>query len=101
MKKNISTEIMVNATKEKVWTILTDFDNYKTWNPFIIHSSGQAVVGTKLTNTMKNKDSQMKFNPTIMTVKQYEYFDPLGVYFLKGFLTDIISLKLTKWEGGK
>lgn len=84
MNKNISTEILIKATKEKVWTILTDFDNYKSWNPFMINSSGQAVVGTKLVNTMKNKDSQMKFKPTILTVKQYEYFDWLGSLFFKG-----------------
>ena len=54
MTKNISTEILINASKEKVWTILTDFDNYKSWNPFMINSSGQAIVGTKLVNTMKS-----------------------------------------------
>ncbi len=84
MTKNISTEILINASKEKVWTILTDFDNYKSWNPFMINSSGQAIVGTKLVNTMKSKDSQMKFKPTILTVKPNEYFDWLGSLFFKG-----------------
>lgn len=84
MAKNIATEILINATKEKVWAILTDFGNYKSWNPFMIDSSGQAVVGTKLVNTMKSKDREMKFKPTILTVKQYEYFDWLGSLFFKG-----------------
>lgn len=84
MSKNISTEITINATKEKVWNILTDFDNYKSWNPFIINSSGKAVAGTKLVNTMKNRDRLIKFKPTILSVKQYEYFDWLGSLFLKG-----------------
>ena len=35
MAKEIKTEILINATPEKVWSILTSFDNYPNWNPFI------------------------------------------------------------------
>jgi hypothetical protein len=35
MAKEIKTEILINATPEKVLSILTIFDNYPNWNPFI------------------------------------------------------------------
>ncbi|MEO6812294.1 MAG: SRPBCC domain-containing protein [Ginsengibacter sp.] len=101
MNKNISTEILINASKEKVWNILTDFGNYKYWNPFMINSSGQAVVGTKLVNTMKNKDKQMKFKPTILSVKQYEYFDWLGSLYFKGLFDGHHFFKLEDWGNGQ
>ncbi|SMD46145.1 hypothetical protein SAMN00777080_4825 [Aquiflexum balticum DSM 16537] len=80
----IRTEIIINASKEKVWDILTDFGNYSSWNPFIIQSKGQAVVGNKLTNTMKNGDKDMTFKPTILKVESYRYFDWLGSLWFKG-----------------
>jgi len=82
--KQIRTEIIINASKEKVWSILTDFENYKSWNPFIINSSGQAVVGTKLTNTMKLGEKTQTFSPKILKVDENKYFDWLGHLFFKG-----------------
>ena len=35
MTKQIKTSIHINATKEKVWEILMDFEKYPEWNPFI------------------------------------------------------------------
>lgn len=82
--KQIRTEIIINASKEKVWNILTDFENYKNWNPFIINSFGKAVVGSKLTNTMKLDEKTQTFSPKILKVEEYKYFDWLGHLFFKG-----------------
>ena len=35
MKKEIKTEILIKASPQIVWSILTDFENYPHWNPFI------------------------------------------------------------------
>lgn len=45
----IETEIMINASVETVWKVLTDFDNHPTWNPFIQSISGEKAVGKNLT----------------------------------------------------
>lgn len=82
--KTIKTEIIINASKEKVWNILTDFENYKNWNPFIIKSSGRAKKGEKLTNTMKLDKKTQTFSPKIINVEEYSYFDWLGHLFFKG-----------------
>jgi hypothetical protein len=45
MKKELRTEIEIQASPEKVWQILTDLDRYPEWNPFIHHAIGKAEVG--------------------------------------------------------
>jgi hypothetical protein len=48
MAKTLATRIEIEAPKEKVWGILTDFAAYPQWNPFIKSISGEARVGAKL-----------------------------------------------------
>lgn len=38
----------VEASKQEAWAVLTDFDAYDEWNPFIRQASGEARVGTRL-----------------------------------------------------
>jgi uncharacterized protein YndB with AHSA1/START domain len=45
MNKSIKTEIVINASKEKVWHVLTDFKRYPQWNPFITSVEGELVKG--------------------------------------------------------
>lgn len=101
MPKNISTEIIIHAPREKVWAILTDFNNYYSWNPFIVQSSGQAVVGSRLVNTMKNGKGTMVFKPVVLTVKQNEYFDWLGSLFIKGLFDGHHYFKLEDLGNGQ
>jgi len=44
----IETSILIQAPVERVWTILTEVDNYPNWNPFIIDASGQLIAGQKI-----------------------------------------------------
>ena len=46
-------------SKEKVWSILTDFEKYPTWNPFLVSIKGELAKGKKLTNTMMNGKKQL------------------------------------------
>jgi hypothetical protein len=46
--KEIASQIEIEASTMAVWNILTDFENYARWNPFIIRAKGQAVEGSKL-----------------------------------------------------
>ena len=48
MGMNIHTEIDIAAPAERVWEILTDFDDYPQWNPMIPRMRGELVVGAPL-----------------------------------------------------
>ena len=41
----IKTEILINAIPEKIWAILTDFDQYPSWNLFITYVRGTVKTG--------------------------------------------------------
>ncbi|MBT0811206.1 SRPBCC domain-containing protein [Litoribacter ruber] len=80
----IRTEILINASKEKVWDVLTNFEGYSIWNPFIIESHGKPIEGSYLTNTMVSCDGTMTFKPKILKMEKYRYFDWMGKLIFKG-----------------
>jgi hypothetical protein len=68
MALEIKTEIKINATSEKVWKILTNFNEYPSWNPFIKSIKGQVEVGKKITARIEPPEaSGMTFKPKILT----------------------------------
>jgi len=40
MAPSISTEIDIAAPPNKVWAVLTDYDRYAEWNPFLVKIYG-------------------------------------------------------------
>jgi len=41
-------DITVAASAERVWSVLTRFDEYPLWNPFLLSIRGEARAGTRL-----------------------------------------------------
>lgn len=82
---HLKTEIILNASKEKIWNTLTTFKDYETWNPFIISSEGEAVVGKKLTNKMLNNGKVNVFKPVVTKVDPNREFEWLGSALLGMF----------------
>jgi hypothetical protein len=71
--KEIYSEIEVNAPASVVWDILTDFDNYVQWNPFIKEISGNLIVGTEIEVFIKPPNSRgMRFRPKVLSYKPKE-----------------------------
>ncbi|KPL23475.1 MAG: hypothetical protein AMS23_06590 [Bacteroides sp. SM1_62] len=84
--KEIRTEIIINTSKEKVWSILTNLGEYPDWNPFIRSLEGQAVKDTRLVATFKLKDSKpMIFKPVVTVSDEKQKFEWLGTTPLKVF----------------
>lgn len=46
--KVIETSIVIEASADKVWILLTDLDRYMNWNPFIVFARGPLIVGQRL-----------------------------------------------------
>ncbi len=80
----IKTEIIIKATDTKIWNILCDFENYKNWNPFIVNSSGKAIEGRKITNSMKIQNKVQTFKPVLLVVDENKKLEWLGSLFFKG-----------------
>lgn len=48
MKHQLTTEIEISASVEKVWQALTTFEAYPEWNPFIKSITGNVAVGNNI-----------------------------------------------------
>ena len=48
MNQVIKTEIIINASLERVWDLLTDLASYSTWNPFIVKAKGTIKLDQQL-----------------------------------------------------
>lgn len=85
MAKEINTEILINATPEKVWSILTSFDDYPNWNPFIKSIKGEAKVGNKIKVNIEPPNSKaMTFEPRVLAFETNKELRWLGHLLFKG-----------------
>lgn len=58
--------IEIHASPERVWQVLTDFDAYDEWNPFLTHIEGRAEVGTRLKVTFQPPGGRrVRMRPTL------------------------------------
>ncbi len=48
----LRSEVEIDATVEHVYRVLTDFEQYQQWNPFLTSVAGALVVGQKLSVEM-------------------------------------------------
>jgi hypothetical protein len=46
--REIHTELEINASAERVWELLTAFDTFPQWNPFLRKASGELKEGARL-----------------------------------------------------
>lgn len=63
--KELSTEIEIQASPEKVWQILAAFDKWPEWNPFIHHAVGKAQVGEAVDITFRSASKEMTLHCTV------------------------------------
>lgn len=62
----VYTEINIRSTAETVWQILTTFEDYATWNPFIKKVEGKAQKGNQIEiHIFPPGLKSMRLNPTI------------------------------------
>jgi hypothetical protein len=83
--KKIRTEVIIQADSDEVWSVLTQFEKYIEWNPFI-HITGDPGLGNVLENKMfldENEKAQI-FTPTITHWEDGKRFAWLGSLFIPG-----------------
>ena len=81
--KLLETEIQIKASPEKVWSILTNLEQYTDWNPFIKKVIGKPQVGEKLEVCISPPNGrEMVFKPTVKSVIKNSEFSWLGRFLL-------------------
>lgn len=91
MTKQIKTAITINASKERIWEVLIDFENYPKWNPFIKSVAGDLKVGSNIIVKLQG----MTFKPIILTLNKNSEIQWLGHLWFKGLFDGVHKFKLT------
>ncbi|BDS12121.1 SRPBCC domain-containing protein [Aureispira anguillae] len=76
--QSIRTEIIIHAPIQSVWDILTNFEAYPSWNPFIIRIKGDLNLGAVLATTLINNGKENHFTPQITALQKEQQFEWLG-----------------------
>jgi hypothetical protein len=83
--QKICTDIIIDAPAEKVWGILTDFESFDNWNPFIRVKKGKLETGAQLEVLLQlpgHKPITMK--PIMVKVEPVREFRWSGSMWVKG-----------------
>ncbi|GAB3925915.1 SRPBCC domain-containing protein [Kribbella albertanoniae] len=66
----LRTEVEIDASPDQVWTVLADREHYPAWNPFIVASTGDLIVGATITNVLRDtKGAETTFTPKLLAVQ--------------------------------
>jgi len=77
--KYVYSSIIINATPDKVWNILMNFDQYPAWNPFITSISGNPTTGNTIAATICPPGQKpMLFKPTVLQNQKNTEFRWIG-----------------------
>ena len=100
--KKIETEIEIHAPIEKVWEVLTDFNNWEKWNPIVYQAHGKLLKDSKVDiimysgkNNLGHKYSATLTEITVPKSLQWNAIMMAGFLFTNGKI-----FKLHKTESG-
>ena len=108
--RELLTEIDIDASPETVWNVLSDFNSYPEWNPFIRSMKGKMQKGERLEAFLKPpKGKGMRIRPTVQEAikdREFRWLGHLaGVNFLFNgehyFKLDRISENRTRLSHGE
>jgi hypothetical protein len=108
-ERRIETNIEIDASPKKVWSILTDFAGMASWNPFIKSISGALTPGSILAVHIAPPGKRgMRFKPTVLTANSERELRWLGRLLLPGifdgehyFLLEPIGSDTTRLTHGE
>ena len=85
-RKELVSEIEIEAPPERVWRVLTDFDRFPEWNPFIRRISGRIEKGQRLNVTLHPSGGRsIRMSPTILAAEPARELRWIGHLGIPGF----------------
>jgi hypothetical protein len=100
--KQLHTEIIIKASVQHIWDVLTDFDAYPEWNPFITSLEGDVNEGSQFTVVLQSPNSKpMTFKPTCLKLQPYKEFRWLGRLIFPGLFNGEHIFELIDNGNGK
>jgi hypothetical protein len=101
-RKQILTEIDIEASAARVWEVLTDLEAYPEWNPMIRSASGEMVPGSRLQLHFEPEGQKGRdFRPRLLVVEPERELRWLGNPGFSGFFESEHYFLLEDSPGGK
>ena len=83
--KELRTEVEINASPQRVWDVLTAFDQFGNWNPFMTHAEGDIVGGARLRVRIEPPGGRaMTFKPRVVRAVAGQELRWLGRLLIPG-----------------
>ena len=77
--KSVHNEIIIDASPEEVWAILSDTDNYDSWNPVMKLVKGELREGSKVTYQFtQDEQSVSEITATVQQIIPYKLLNQSG-----------------------
>jgi hypothetical protein len=91
-----------DAEPDRVWDVLTGFESFGEWNPFIVSIEGEPSVGSRLRIRMQPPGGRaMTFRPTVTTSERPRAFGWLGRLGVPGVFDGAHRFDLVPLPGGR
>lgn len=97
----IRTEIIVDASIDRVFSVLIDFENYPKWNPYHVNVTGRPEVSAKLSVTVRRPDGKIIEVPAVHVLRLRKNQDLTWGGGIKGIFYGEHVFKLEKVEENK
>jgi hypothetical protein len=100
--KTLDTGTVIEASAERVWQVLVDFDAYPAWNPFVRRLAGELRPGARLEVTVQPAGrGEFSFRPRLVAVEPGRELRWLGRLFIPGLFDGEHGFAIEPLEAGR
>jgi hypothetical protein len=102
MRRELRSEIEIDATAAEVWAVLTDTQAYSEWNGFMPRLNGDLRAGARLDVRIEPPNARgMRFRPTVLRADAGRELRWLGRFILPGLFDGEHSFRVEPLPGGR
>jgi hypothetical protein len=96
----LETTVEIAASPEQVWQVLTDFDAYPEWNPFVTSIAGQAQTGAQLVVRLQPPGGRgITMRPRVQAADRARRFSWIGHLGVRGVFDGTHEFLLAGGDG--